>query len=312
MSALPPVPIRRGEPLEKRNWNSAGLGQADVSVAQLPARGRIIASMADQREVWFNTGLGTAIIADPGNDDLRYAFANAIEQDESQESPNRARAEFIRVQLKLSELSPSHAEYMRLATRAYALELRHREQWIQGLLREFRKVEFHRGFVELAAVPARILRDNFAPLFEESPLQHLDIVELQDAQELRPLLGDLAESGYLQKLVSLGLDGQRLTNDSLRILSDAPFERLRWLSLAYNQINEGAADILLRGSFRNLRFVNLQGNPFDPSAQLFYDQGIVIEQREDERYARLTEIPWLTKTVRGGQYVQPDRFAVNS
>lgn len=274
--------------------------------------------MSDWQRVWDTRGSG--IIAHPEDDDLRYAFATALEEGESGESPNRARAEFIRIQLKLSSLSPSHAEYTRLATRAYALELRYRRQWIPGLFIEFPEVEFHRGFAELVAVHADILLNRQNQLFAEAPLQHVDILDLDGTQnnnirqDLKSLLDSLAENGHLQKLVSLGLDGQRLTDESVTILANARFERLRWLSLAYNQIDRRGIDILVRGRFRNLRFLNLQGNLFDPTTELFYDQGIVIERRESQFFSDIdaAEIPWLTKTVRGGQYVQPDRFAVNS
>jgi uncharacterized protein (TIGR02996 family) len=175
--------------------------------------------MTDARELW--AAVGSDIIANPGDDDLRYAFASELERNEpDEESPNRARAEFIRIQLTLSGLSPDHAEYMRLATSAYALELRYRKQWIQGWFSEFPKVEFHRGFVELIAVPARILRDFQDQLFADAPIEHLDIVDLEGIRDLASLLYLLADHGHLEKLVSLGLDGQRLTGVDQRLVGE--------------------------------------------------------------------------------------------
>jgi hypothetical protein len=270
--------------------------------------------MPDERELWFR--LGSQIVGNPEDDDLRYDFASELERGEPEGSPNRARAEFIRIQLTLSTLDPGHAEYMRLATRAYDLELRYREeeQWVPGLFRDLPspKAEFHRGFVELITVPAGTLRQRQNDLFAAAPLEHLDISKLEGEQDLLYLLASLAENDHLRKLVSLGLDGQRLTDESISILSGAPFDRLQWLSLAHNQIGQRGVDLLVTGRLRNLRFVSLRDNLYDPTTELFYDQGIVIERRENRRYADLTEIPWLTKTVRGGRYVQPDRFAVNS
>ncbi|EJO88064.1 hypothetical protein MCOL_V214079 [Mycobacterium colombiense CECT 3035] len=203
---------------------------------------------------------------------------------------------------------------MRLATRAYALELRYGDQWIPGLFRDLPlgEIEFHRGFVELLAVPAGTLREYQDRLFADAPIEHIDIVDLEGSQDLKSLLDSLAEYGHLQKLVSLGLDGQGLDDESVGILNGARFERLRWLSLEDNNIDVEGVLMLLNGRLRNLQFVNLEGNPFDPTTELFYDQGIVIERRENERFADIADIPWLTKTVRGGQYVQPDRFAVSS
>jgi hypothetical protein len=50
--------------------------------------------------------------------------------------------------------------------------------------------------------------------------------------------------------------------------------------------------------------VNLHDNPYDLTTYLAYDQGVVIERREDPRISKLEGIPWLRRTVRGGQYIQ--------
>jgi len=75
--------------------------------------------MADEQQLWSN--LGKEIIANPGNDELRYQFATYPERDEPEDSRNRDRAEFLRLQLKLSPLSPNHREYMRLANQSVRL-----------------------------------------------------------------------------------------------------------------------------------------------------------------------------------------------
>lgn len=278
--------------------------------------------MPDERERDLWSIFGSAIIADPENDDLRYEFASELEQGELEYSFNSTRAEFIRIQLTLSKLTPSNAEYMRLATRAYALEMRYKDRWIPESFDNFPllKMEFNRGFVALVAVPAWGLMEYRRLLFENAPVEHVDIVELNGDQQLQNLIGNLGQSGYLNRLVSLGLDGQLLTDRSLGILNNAPFERLQWLSLAHNQITEAGFQILLSGRLRNLRFVNLQDNPFDPSTELFHDQGIVIERRESREWresrlfnrVNVAQVPWLAKAVRGDGYVLPDRFAVNS
>jgi uncharacterized protein (TIGR02996 family) len=268
--------------------------------------------MANARDLWRE--LGDEIIADPGNDDLRYDFASALDDQIEPDRTNSERAEFIRIQLALSSVSPDHADYMRLATRAYALELRYGEQWLSETFDNFRpqRSEFHRGFVEFVEMPAWALIEYQGQQFRDAPIQHVDIVGIGDTGQLRQLLNDLAQGGHLQKLVSLGLDGQRLNDESITILSEAPFVRLRWLSLAHNRIGRNGFQTLVSGSLRNLRFVNLDDNPFDPTTKLIYDQGVVIERLEGPPIRRANEIPWLTKTVRGGHYVQPDRFAVSS
>lgn len=268
--------------------------------------------MANAGDLWRE--LGDEIIADPGNDDLRYDFASALDDQVESDWTNSERAEFIRIQLALSTLNPDDADYIRLATRAYALELRHREQWLSETFDNFRpqRSEFHRGFVDFVEMPAWAISEYQGQQFREAPIQHVDIVGISDTGQLRQLLNDLAQQGHLQKLISLGLDGQRLNDVSITVLSRAPFVRLRWLSLAHNRIGFDGFQTLLSGSLRNLRFVNLDDNPFDPTTELIYDQGVVIERLEGPSVGRANEIPWLTKTVHGGHYVQPDRFAVSS
>ena len=265
--------------------------------------------MAEERELWSSRR--KEIVANPSNDELRYAFAGDLERGEAEDSPNRARAQFIRLQLKLNQLRASHPEYMRLATRAYAFELRYRPRWIPPLFREFRlrRVEFHRGFVELIKIAVAPLLEYQNHLFEEAPIQHLDVVELESPDRLKMLLDSLEKNGHLEKLVSLGLDGQGLSDESIEVLENAAFKRLRWLSLAHNKIGEKGFSLLVEGKFRGLRFVDLHGNPFDPTPELVYDQGVVIQKRINPRVGDLKEISWLNKTIRGGQYIPPGRFS---
>jgi len=88
--------------------------------------------------------------------------------------------------------------------------------------------------VELIKVPAGLLREYLNQLFAEAPIQHLDVVELEQPDRLKPLLDLLGENGHLEKLVSLRLDGQGLDDSSVETLENAAFGRLRWLSLAHN------------------------------------------------------------------------------
>ena len=268
--------------------------------------------MADARDLWRE--FGRAIIANPADDDLRYDFASTLENQAEPGLTGRERAEFMRIQLALRTVSPDHPDFMRLAARAYALELRYEKLWIAETFESFRprRAEFQRGFVEFVEMPAWAVGEYQGEQFREAPLQHVDIVELRSADQLRQLLDDLAHGGHLQRLVSLGLDGQRLDDESMLVLSDAKFVRLRWLSLAHNRIGPVGFQTLVNSGLRTLRFVNLDGNPFNPTTQLIYDQGVVIERLEGPLVSPVNDIPWLTKTVRGGHYVPPDRFAVSS
>jgi hypothetical protein len=264
--------------------------------------------MADERELWSRRG--KEIVRDPDNDEFRYSFASELEDGEAEDSPSRARAQFVRVQLKLNQLRPSHPEYMRLATSAYALEVRYRLGWIPPFFQKLDglRVEFHRGFVELVQIAASSLREHQNRLFEEAPIQHLDIVKLESADRLQRLLESLDKAGQLEKLVSLGLDGQNLSDESIEVLQNTPFKRLQWLSLAHNKIGQKGFAMLVEGKFRRLKFVDLHDNPFDPTPKLVYDQGVVIEKVTGPHTRDHEDIPWLKKTIRGCQYIPPGRF----
>jgi hypothetical protein len=125
--------------------------------------------------------------------------------------------------------------------------------WIPAWMKELRvrEVEFHRGFVGLVKVTARLLIEarSLNRLFTEAPIQHLDVVRLKSADQLKTLLESLGKNGHLEKLVSLRLDGQDLRDESVKLLENAPLQRLRWLSLAHNRIGENDLNALVSEGF---------------------------------------------------------------
>jgi uncharacterized protein (TIGR02996 family) len=263
--------------------------------------------MPDERELWELRG--DEIIKSPNNDDLRLAFANDLEQGEQSDEENRRRARFIRVQVRLGILRPSHPEWMRLATEAYGLLLDYGGLWMSAWFRDVGiRGQFHRGFIELVRIRANVLLELQARLFEQAPIRHLDIVELSSADHLKRLLDSLEQNKHLSRVISMRLDGQGLRNEHMEMLHRPSLARLRWLSLAHNDIGEAGAMTLATQNFAQLVYVDLHDNPFDPAKEPVYDQGVVIEQRAYRESARHTDVPWLRRRVLAGQVVQPDRF----
>lgn len=84
---------------------------------------------------------------------------------------------------------------------------------------------------------------------DTGPLYHLDL-------------------GYVipwERLVILNLDGQRLGNEGVReIVGEKEAGRLRWLSLANNQLGPEAIRYLVNSKYLALNYLDLTGNGFAP------------------------------------------------
>jgi hypothetical protein len=106
-------------------------------------------------------------------------------------------------------------------------------------------------------------------------------------------------SPYLRPLHSLAMDDCGLYDIHVQLLADSPnVEALRWLSLLRNFIGMKGAEALARSkSLPRLRFVEMGGNPFDPTEQLGMDSGIVVSsyfpQEGRELEAKYGVLPWL-------------------
>jgi hypothetical protein len=120
------------------------------------------------------------------------------------------------------------------------------------------------------------------------------------------------------RIVSLNLDGQNLTDASIRHFGQYGLKNLRWLSIAHNQIGEAGVRSLAEDStgdwpaLRSLVFVNLEGNPVNPIDEVYEDQGIVVDQHTPALQSYLPRARWLKQNVVAGRVSVPDRFASGS
>jgi hypothetical protein len=264
--------------------------------------------MANEAQVWQR--MGTDILEAPNSDDLRLRFAAALDDGEAAEEREGDRARFIFVQVALASMAPSDPEWMRLASEAESLLLDHEGEWMPKWYEAagIRDPEFHRGFIECVTVSASALREFQDNIFTQSPVRHLDIVELGQPKLLEAALFDLEKNRYLDRLVSLRLDGQHLENEHMEYLNRPSLSGLRWLSLTHNSIGYEGAAALTQGNLRNLEFVDLYANPFDPVEQLMFDQGIVIERSSDHVPKEFPEASWLRRRISSGLLFHPSRF----
>jgi hypothetical protein len=129
--------------------------------------------MATESQAWER--IGKDILSDPNNDSLRMRFAALLEEDESKENHDHARARFIHLQLALARLLPIDSQWMRLILQAESLLLDHKKEWLPTWYGEadVRDAEFHRGFIEAITVSATSLMNRSEEIFTQSPVRHL-------------------------------------------------------------------------------------------------------------------------------------------
>ena len=264
-------------------------------------------------------GLLRDIIADTNNDALRLKYARYLENENGQ----KERALLIRVQIALAKLpSSDHPEWLRLASIAHRLEVEKGSEWIPEWYASegIREVQFHRGFIECVTVGgAALLQPKTRNcLLNSAPVRHFNIIGLSGDADLKLILEGFFRDNACGRIVSLNLDGQNLTDESMLNLGQFGLKNLRWLSLAHNRIGELGVRALAEDSvcgwpgLRKLEFVNLDGNPVNPISQVYEDQGVVVGHYTPKLQLYLPTASWLRQNVVAGRALRPDRFSLAS
>jgi uncharacterized protein (TIGR02996 family) len=108
-----------------------------------------------------------AILADPGDDGVRLAYADFLE-----EHGRLERADFIRLQCLRAALPCDDPWRPRLMARERELVRRHGRGWVGALRPWLLRGTFRRGFVEQVTVSAQVYLDHGADLarFDHSSL----------------------------------------------------------------------------------------------------------------------------------------------
>ncbi|MGA3242378.1 MAG: TIGR02996 domain-containing protein [Bryobacteraceae bacterium] len=245
-----------------------------------------------------------AILEFPELDPPRLAYAAWCE--EQGDEATKARGEFIRTQIAISQTSLeilNSGGAAGLQNRVKALLDTYGNTWAAPISPFVENYTFVRGFIGLIKLSARSLIDNAAAIFALAPVQHVDLTAVRDVSE------DLFAAQQLKKLHSLSMDSCGLYDFHVRLLADSPCViRIGWLSLANNHLDLGAAEALAESrNLKLLRFAEFRGNPVDPCEQLGFDSGVVVYawlppegEKLEERYG---ELPWLH---RGGSFSRFD------
>ena len=202
-----------------------------------------------------------AIAAQPDEDTPRLIYADYLDEEGS--PAQVARAEFIRLSVRLERMKASHPDRDDVRNRVSGLLYRWDKVWEADAPPGFKRLAYyHRGFPYRAAAVAsqaagaddpRLLLVSYLELTPDVTSRELAAVLkwplFERVTELvfrgRDLLGEagtrVLAGGALPRLTRLGLAGQRIGDRGLAALGTAPgFPRLRELDLSYNGLSRDA------------------------------------------------------------------------
>jgi uncharacterized protein (TIGR02996 family) len=204
-----------------------------------------------------------AILAEPDADLPRLMFADWL--DEFGGAADRARAEFIRVQVELASGAADGSRLLDLTNREKQLLHLHREAWLAPL-REYggplhggeAHGQFRRGFVEVVWMPAAWFLSRAEVLFASTPARELRVTRT----EVRGLAAVLAHP-HFRRLTALDLSDRRLGDEAAGALAEQPASgALRTLRLRGCGITDVGAFLLADAEFDwPLAELDVQFNP---------------------------------------------------
>src|SRR5690242_19351884 len=184
------------------------------------------------------------ILAHPDDDVPRLVYADWLD-----EHGEPARAEFIRVQVRLAALPEGADECPELGRRERQLLREHRERWLEPLRGLVRDARFRRGFVEHAQFDAETFLDHGDEAFAREPIRSVSFLE-------RPAgtLTQIAGSPHLARLTALDLRQhrthghvavQRVSEAEMAALAGSPsVAGLKALDLSSCPLGAGAVEAL--------------------------------------------------------------------
>lgn len=185
-------------------------------------------------------GLLRAIIDDPDDDTPRLIYADWLD-----DHGDEARAEFIRLQLRLARLPGEHPDRPALEAREKELLVAHAEMWaapLQGLVTEF---GFSRGFIDFVVAEANhceAFLERLPEVFRLAPITALHIEEFGDATA-SGLLASPECLSRLRYLMLFGLD-EIAAADLRRLLTSPALANLTSLFIDTEDSNNFPAPAL--------------------------------------------------------------------
>jgi uncharacterized protein (TIGR02996 family) len=217
-------------------------------------------------------GLMNAILAEPDEDTPRLAFADLL--DEHGGEANAARAEFIRTQIALArtperDVVPWNPRVVALRAREKALLAVRSAEWVAALRGAggpldgvMTGVQFRRGFVELAWMPAGWFVEHAGELFRRVPLRELRVTGVTPDS-----FAALLASPHLGRLDTLDLSARSLADaGAAQLAACRPVTRLRGLRLRASDVTDVGAYRLADVEFEwRPRELDVSLNPVGPA-----------------------------------------------
>lgn len=250
-----------------------------------------------------------AVLDDPNNDEPRLKYADWCER--QSDEPTKARAEFIRLQIEIAQMSSTavnRGEAYHQMYREMKLYDAYKVDWVSTIRALVDGFEFNRGFVELVKLTARDFLDHAKQLFDIAPIYHLELTNVAtDADEL-------FASSHLERMRSLRMDNCGLNDSHLQLLAASPHvAKLRWLSIRENEIGMTGIEALVKSPhLKQLAYTNFTGNPVDPCEELGIDGDVVVATWLPEEgkilESRHGYIPWLHRNGETISDYHPSRF----
>lgn len=209
-----------------------------------------------------------------GVDDTTDRLSYAREWEASESDPERAL--LIRLQLRMAEIGRDHPEWFRLRTQTEEILLDEMQSMVPGWFTELgiRNPVFHRGFIEGCVVPMRTLLNpnDRRQLFDFAPIRHLTVTGIEPRERLNLLFG----APEFRQIISLAIDRQGLTDESLRTFATYKPQNLQWLSIRNNHLTADSLDWLT--DLPNLRYVDFSGHGPESEEDVDDDQGVILSR----------------------------------
>lgn len=233
-----------------------------------------------------------AIVEEPDNDLPRLIYADWLDE---QGDP---RGEFIRVQCELAQLDLYDPARKPLEERQDTLFKKHKAKWIKDLkVAAIRNYEFRRGFVEQVTLNAKNHLQNAEALLDQVPT-----IRGMKINDIKPVIDELIESKWLERIESLNLTAARMGTRRLkRLVRSKHLTNIRELDLTSNGIGMMGFKALMEAdtlpSLRKLVLNNLETSTTEGLGEIAQGRlwsqltGVELSQNdwEDTNFCELAE-----------------------
>jgi uncharacterized protein (TIGR02996 family) len=249
------------------------------------------------------------ILADPEDDAVRRAYAEALER------RGDPRGEFIRAQLRIAELHAAQEdsdELARLEARERQLLRQHGQGWAGPIAAQVKRVTFRRGFPEQVELDTQEFIRRAPELYRLAPVLHLDLTGAAG------VMRELAACPHLSRIASLNLWRNAIDDAGAQALAASPhLGRLTWLELGQNRIGAAGLEALFASpGLPSLRWLGFHNNlaPDPAERPEATDSGFITEwfvpksgQELEARYGRRR---WLHFNPQYSRWYPPNRMVV--